>query len=91
MVGKASYLLVPLLYISVLLLAHHRKDPNAENAEYLMWIPFKDLIIFSFGYVVAIRYRKKMPIHARGMIIAGMALIEPTMVLSFLIFEGKVM
>jgi len=80
MVGKLSYGLVPLLFISVLLLAHSRIDPYAEDLAYRVWIPFKDLFIFSFGYGVAILYRKSMPIHARGMIVAGMALIEPTMV-----------
>lgn len=79
-IGKLSYILVPLLIISVLLLAHSRIDPNTENLPWRLWIPFKDLIIFSFGFGVAIRFRKKVPIHARGMIVAGMALIEPTFV-----------
>lgn len=80
LIGKLSYILVPLLIISVLLLAHSRIDPNTENLPWRLWIPFKDLIIFSFGFGVAIRFRKKVPIHARGMIVAGMALIEPTFV-----------
>ena len=80
LVGKLSYGLVPLLFISVILLAHHRIDPDVENLAWRVWIPFKDLFIFAFGYGVAIKYRKVLPIHARGMIVAGMALIEPTMV-----------
>ncbi|MEX0324063.1 MAG: hypothetical protein AB3N63_18035 [Puniceicoccaceae bacterium] len=79
LVGKCSYLLVPMLYISILLLAHHRQHPYVEGGEHRLWIPFKDLIIFGYGYLVAICYRKEAPIHARGMVIAGMALIEPTM------------
>ncbi len=78
-VGTASYLLVPVLFISILLLAHHRlAGVDGQAREF--WITFKDLIIFSFGFGVAIAYRKTMSIHARGMIVAGMALIEPTMV-----------
>ncbi|XOV92991.1 MAG: hypothetical protein ACFHWX_22685 [Bacteroidota bacterium] len=83
-VGKISYGLVPILYISVMLLAHHRIDPTAEDMAIQLWIPFKDLVIFSFGYGIAIRYRKIQAIHARGMIVAGMALIEPTMVRFFI-------
>ena len=79
-IGKLSFLLVPLVFISVMLLAHHRADPGSQNLTFDLWVPFKDLIIFSFGFVVAIRYRRKMKIHARGMVFAGMAMIEPTMV-----------
>ncbi len=77
--GAASYLLVPVLFISILLLAHHRMAGVDDQARDF-WITFKDLIIFGFGFGVAIAYRKKMSLHARGMIVAGMALIEPTMV-----------
>lgn len=80
LIGKFSYVLVPILFISVLLLAHSRIDPDTENLPWRLWIPFKDLIIFSFGFGIAIRFRKKVSIHARGMIVAGMALIEPTFV-----------
>ena len=80
LIGRLSYGLVPILFISIILLAHSRIDPDAENLAWLVWIPFKDLFIFSFGYGVAIIFKKTMPIHARGMIVAGMALIEPTMV-----------
>lgn len=83
MIGRFSYGLVPLIFISVMLLAHHRNSPNAENVAQRLWIPFKDLLVFSFGYGVAIVFRKSMPIHARGMIVAGMSLIEPAMVRVF--------
>ena len=89
-VGKLSYVLVPLLFISVILLAHHRIDPNAKNIGFEVWIPFKDLFIFTFGYLVAIIFRKSMPIHARGMIVAGMALFEPTLVrVAFNVLEAS--
>ena len=78
-IGKLSYALVPLLYLSIILLAHHRADPGNENMALELWLPFKDLIIFTFGYGVAIFYRKTMAIHYRGMMVAGFALIEPAM------------
>lgn len=82
-IGKASYVLVPILYISVILLAHNRIDPTLANAAFEVWIPFKDLVIFTFGYGIAIYYRNTVSIHARAMIVAGTALIEPTMVRVF--------
>lgn len=90
-IGKISYILVPLIYISVLLLAHSRITGEEENLGLSLWVPFKDLIIFTFGYGVAIRYRKIMPLHARGMIVAGIVLIEPAMVRAIinLFFDGN--
>lgn len=77
--GKFSYLLVPTLFISVALLANNRIDSELEFVGPEVWVPFKDLIIFSLGFGIAIKFKKSMPIHARGMIVAGMALIEPVM------------
>lgn len=78
-VGKFSYLLVPILFISVALLANNRIDPELEFVGPEVWVPFKDLIIFSLGFGIAIKFKRFMPVHARGMIVAGMALIEPVM------------
>lgn len=78
-VGKLSYGLVPILFISVMLLAHSRFDPETQNPAVRLWVPFKDLIIFSFGYSVGVIYRKNPMIHARGMVVSGMALVEPVM------------
>ena len=89
-IGKISYILVPLIYISVILLAHSRITGEEENLGLSLWVPFKDLIVFTFGYGVAIRYKKIMPLHARGMIVSGIVLIEPAMVraIVYLFFDG---
>lgn len=78
--GKFSYVLVPLIFISVMLLAHHRITGNEEDLGLILWIPFKDLLILGVAYFIAIRYRKSLQIHARGMIAAGVVLIEPALV-----------
>ena len=78
-IGKLSYILVPLLYLSIILLAHSRIDVQSPDRYTELWLPFKDLIIFTAGYGVAIRYRREMAIHARGMIVAGIVLIEPAL------------
>ena len=79
-IGKSTYIIVPLLYISVLLLAHSRIDPNDTNLPISLWVPFKDLIIFSVAYGIAIAHRKNRHIHARGMIAAGLVFLEPALV-----------
>lgn len=79
-IGKLSYILVPLIFISIILLAHSTLRGPKENVGLELWVPFKDLLIFTVGYGIAIKYRKTMAIHARGMIVAGIVLIEPAFV-----------
>ncbi len=79
-IGKLSYILVPLISISIILLAHSTLRGPKENVGLELWVPFKDLLIFAVGYGIAIKYRKIMAIHARGMIVAGIVLIEPAFV-----------
>jgi len=79
-IGKLSYILVPLIFISIILLAHSTLKGPKENLGLELWIPLKDLLIFAVGYAIAIKYRHTMSIHARGMIVAGIVLIEPALV-----------
>ncbi len=79
-IGKLSYVLVPLIFISIILLAHSTLRGPKENLGLELWVPFKDLLIFAIGYGIAIKYRHTMVIHARGMIVAGIVLIEPALV-----------
>ena len=79
-IGKLSYVIVPLIFISIILLAHSTLKGPEENLGLELWIPAKDLLIFAVGYGVAIKYRRNMAIHARGMIVAGIVLIEPALV-----------
>jgi hypothetical protein len=78
--GKLSYVLVPLIFISVMLLAHNRITGNEEDLGLSLWVPFKDLLVLGVAYFIAIRYRHSIQIHARGMIAAGIVLIEPALV-----------
>lgn len=90
-IGKLSYAVVPLIFISIILLAHSTLKGPEENLGLELWIPFKDLLIFAMGYGIAIKYRRTMPIHARGMIVAGIVLIEPALVrlILFLFFPDS--
>lgn len=90
-VGKLSYILVPLIFISIILLAHSTIKGPKENLGFELWVPFKDLLIFAVGYGIAIKYRRTMAIHARGMIVAGIVLIEPALVrlILYVFFPGE--
>lgn len=79
-IGKLSYMVVPLIFISIILLAHSTLKGPTENLGLELWIPAKDLLIFAVGYGIAIKHRRTMAIHARGMIVAGIVLIEPALV-----------
>lgn len=80
LLGKISYVLIPLIFLSVILLAHHAKSGITENLGLRLWVPFKDLLILGVAFYIAIRYRRVAPLHARGMIAAGLVLIEPALV-----------
>lgn len=79
-IGKLSYILVPLIFVSIILLAHSTLRGPIEDVGLELWIPFKDLLIFGVGYGIAIKFRHNIAIHARGIIVAGIVLIEPAFV-----------
>lgn len=79
-IGRLSYIIVPMIFISIILLAHSTLKGPKENLGLELWVPAKDLLIFAIGYGIAIKFRNKMAIHARGMILAGIVLIEPALV-----------
>ena len=69
-----------LLFISVTLLAHSRHPPDQENLDIELFVPFKDLLIFGTMYIIAIRYRRNVNVHARAMVATGIVFIEPALV-----------
>lgn len=78
--GKLSYFLFPLIFLSVILLAHSRHEIDEKNLDIRLLVPFKDLLILGTAYFIAIRYRHNIDLHARGMIVTGIAFIEPALV-----------
>ena len=78
--GKLSYLIVPLLYISVILLTHSRHTIEDYDLAFAVFIPFKDLLIFTTAYFIAIKYRHNMAVHARAMIATSFVFIEPALI-----------
>jgi hypothetical protein len=78
-IGKLSYVVFPLIFISVILLAHSRHNIDEENLDIGLFVPFKDLIILGTVYFIAIRYRHDINLHARGMVATGIVFIEPAL------------
>jgi len=80
-VGKISYVLVPLIIISLILLAHNqiviREDGISFSRLYILFLQLSLLAIFIIAYVLAIVYRKHPAYHARYMISTALTLIDP--------------
>lgn len=82
LMGKASYVLVPLIIWSMLALMRKQylrnlpKMPEARNLAFL-YLPVSALIPFVTLYVLAIIYRKKSALHMRYMIASAIALLGP--------------
>ncbi|MFD3394452.1 hypothetical protein U0R10_07465 [Aquirufa sp. OSTEICH-129V] len=83
LLGKISYLLIPLIFISIILLTHSRiphQGPLTDDHLVGTFNSYKDLIILATAFFIAIRYKKDYQLHARGMIVTGLACIEPAFI-----------
>ncbi len=80
-IGKFSYGLVPVLVISLVLLAHSQITIHdfgiTYSRLYILFLQLSLLLIFIVAYVLAIIYRKKPYLHARFMICTSLTLIDP--------------
>ena len=85
-IGRLTYILMPLLFLSVILLTHLQIQNHVQiiNGEKLygphLIIPFKDLLILGTAYIIAIVYRHDINIHARAMVATGIVFIEPALI-----------
>jgi hypothetical protein len=79
LIGTSSYFLFPMMCISMILIIHQSHTIGEENLGNTLLGQSKNLFIFITGYVIAIRYRYNIGVHARGMIVTGIALIEPAL------------
>ncbi len=80
-IGKFSYILVPVLAISLVLLAHSQITLHEYGVSYsrmyILFLQFSLLAIFIISYVLAIIYKKSPAHHARFMICTSLTLIDP--------------
>lgn len=81
MVGRASYVLAPLVLVSMVLLAHSRiRSAGAEayaTQTYVLYLQASLAVVFAFSYGSAILKRRDTGLHARFMVCTGLTLIDP--------------
>lgn len=77
LIGKLSYIVFPLIFVSIILLSHSRQTTFEQGWDIGLFVTFKDLLILGVAYFIAIRYRHNVELHARGIIATGLVCIEP--------------
>jgi hypothetical protein len=86
--GRFTYVLVPLIIFSFI--AMMNKQIGEEQAQKMtMWpiikslyMPFTDTLLFSTFYILAIKYKRKVALHARYMIVTGLVFIDASLIRS---------
>lgn len=80
-IGRVSYVLVPLVLISMILLANFRIRTVAAGdyaiQTYVLYLQFFLAALFAVSFVLAMIYRRDADIHARFMVCTGLTLIDP--------------
>jgi len=80
-VGKASYILAPAVFISMLLLANHRINLAPPEfypiQSYILYLQISLALVFALSYGLAIAYRHRTAWHARFMICTAITMIDP--------------
>jgi hypothetical protein len=81
LIGKSTYVLFPIMCMSIILVINfsHNHNIHEENLGNRLLSQSKNLFFFVTGYFIAIRYRHNIDVHVRGMIVTGIALIEPAL------------
>jgi uncharacterized membrane protein len=78
--GKLTYVLLPLFFLSVILLKHHRIGGEVSpGLGANLWLQLKDLVIMGTMYGIALKHKNDVQIHARAMIATGIVFIEPAL------------
>ncbi len=81
MIGRASYVLMPVVVISFVGLAHdvmHGKTGAAAAVQaYFFYIRVVLVGIFVGCYAMAVVNRRNAPVHSRYMLCTGLALVDP--------------
>lgn len=81
LIGKASYLIAPLVVISIVLLANSRIKAAPESfypiQTYILYLQISLAFLFALTYGFAVYYRKTKPIHARLMVATAFTFIDP--------------
>lgn len=80
-VGWFSYLLMPIMLISVLLILNSgmKTVPANELTFASVIFPVRDFFFLAVFFTIGVIYRHNIQVHARAMIITGIVFIEPAL------------
>jgi len=81
LIGKTTYLIMPLLLMSVLLVLNSgmKNIPKDEISLIAFLAPIRDFMLLIVAFSIAIYHRHDIQIHSRAMIITGIVFIEPAL------------
>jgi uncharacterized membrane protein len=88
--GKVSYLLVPVIVASTLLLAHYRlrQGPPSADLLYFFCVQLGLMIAFVYAYLMAIIHRRAPALHMRYMAGTAIAVVDPILARLLAIYLG---
>lgn len=82
--GRLSYLLAPLVLLSILLLAQDRIAHATGTAyaiqTYILYLQVSLAFAFGLSWALAIHHRRNTPVHARFMLCTALTLIDPIVI-----------
>jgi len=78
--GRASYVIAPVVVISMVLLAHSRTRGVPPTELPGFYVPLSLTALFALSYALAIATRRTTALHARFMVCTALTLIDPVVV-----------
>ena len=82
--GRVSYVLAPLVLVSMVLLAHNRLRLATAEAyaiqTYVLYLQVSLALVFALSYALAIATRRRTVLHARFMVCTGLTLVDPVVI-----------
>jgi hypothetical protein len=80
-VGRTTYVIAPLVVLSILLLANHRirYAPTAAYPiqAYILYLQLSLAAMFAALYALGVRHRRRTRVHARLMVCTALTLVDP--------------
>ena len=78
--GAASYLVAPLVVVSMVLLAHSKLPPVIDAERLGVYLPLSLAALFALSYGLAIITRRTVMLHARFMVCTALTLVDPVFI-----------
>ena len=84
LLGRISYVLAPLMVVSIVLLAHSRIGGVSGEAyavqTYILYLQASLTVLFGVSYALAIYKRRVVALHARFMVCTALTMIDPVVI-----------